>query len=125
MIRRPPRSTRTDTLFPYTTLFRSLQPVLGRLIIIDGDGRHHRGIADPVGGGRELRIAPQRGGVARFRESDAMLLAGVTAQAHLVEAVDPLLEDAMPAKRRHAAHVTRLGTGDPRLPFPRPRPISP
>src|SRR3546814_6602709 len=25
MIRRPPRSTRTDTLFPYTTLFRSWQ----------------------------------------------------------------------------------------------------
>src|SRR3546814_12084597 len=31
MIRRPPRSTRTDTLFPYTTLFRSipaLHPVM-------------------------------------------------------------------------------------------------
>src|SRR3546814_12479181 len=28
MIRRPPRATRTDTLFPYTTLFRSLA-VLG------------------------------------------------------------------------------------------------
>src|SRR3546814_9189839 len=27
MIRRPPRSTRTDTLFPYTTLFRSLDMV--------------------------------------------------------------------------------------------------
>src|SRR3546814_14507355 len=26
MIRRPPRSTRTDTLFPYTTLFRSYGP---------------------------------------------------------------------------------------------------
>src|SRR3546814_2783554 len=26
MIRRPPRSTRTDTLFPYTTLFRSWPP---------------------------------------------------------------------------------------------------
>src|SRR3546814_5206272 len=26
MIRRPPRSTRTDTLFPYTTLFRSVSP---------------------------------------------------------------------------------------------------
>src|SRR3546814_10832535 len=26
MIRRPPRSTRTDTLFPYTTLFRSHDP---------------------------------------------------------------------------------------------------
>src|SRR3546814_11316661 len=28
MIRRPPRSTRTDTLFPYTTLFRSSHPGL-------------------------------------------------------------------------------------------------
>src|SRR3546814_2025032 len=27
MIRRPPRSTRTDTLFPYTTLFRSVHGV--------------------------------------------------------------------------------------------------
>src|SRR3546814_20097147 len=27
MIRRPPRSTRTDTLFPYTTLFRSAEAV--------------------------------------------------------------------------------------------------
>src|SRR3546814_6396365 len=27
MIRRPPRSTRTDTLFPYTTLFRSVMPL--------------------------------------------------------------------------------------------------
>src|SRR3546814_10912718 len=27
MIRRPPRSTRTDTLFPYTTLFRAPKPV--------------------------------------------------------------------------------------------------
>src|SRR3546814_19016142 len=27
MIRRPPRSTRTDTLFPYTTLFRSPEPI--------------------------------------------------------------------------------------------------
>src|SRR3546814_18145695 len=26
MLRRPPRSTRTDTLFPYTTLFRSFPP---------------------------------------------------------------------------------------------------
>src|SRR3546814_9555165 len=29
MIRRPPRSTRTDTLFPYTTLFRSVPQGLG------------------------------------------------------------------------------------------------
>src|SRR3546814_1166540 len=30
MIRRPPRSTRTDTLFPYTTLFRSPAPSLSK-----------------------------------------------------------------------------------------------
>src|SRR3546814_5685723 len=30
MIRRPPRSTRTDTLFPYTPLFRSLTATEGR-----------------------------------------------------------------------------------------------
>src|SRR3546814_20816607 len=30
MIRRPPRSTRTDTLFPYTTLFRSASPASRR-----------------------------------------------------------------------------------------------
>src|SRR3546814_6337990 len=33
MIRRPPRSTRTDTLFPYTTLFRS---VIGLPLNLDG-----------------------------------------------------------------------------------------
>src|SRR3546814_9247168 len=32
MIRRPPRSTRTDTLFPYTTLFRSA--VDGDLVVV-------------------------------------------------------------------------------------------
>src|SRR3546814_18987331 len=31
MIRRPPRSTRTDTLFPYTTLFRSLTGADGEI----------------------------------------------------------------------------------------------
>src|SRR3546814_20614692 len=41
MIRRPPRSTRTDTLFPYTTLFRStstgalaLDKVPGKMVVI-------------------------------------------------------------------------------------------
>src|SRR3546814_16596624 len=33
MIRRPPRSTRTDTLFPYTTLFRSLERAAGAIQI--------------------------------------------------------------------------------------------
>src|SRR3546814_15207443 len=51
MIRRPPRSTRTDTLFPYTTLFRSLSR--HRLLLLaacrgpqpegPADRRHHPG----------------------------------------------------------------------------------
>src|SRR3546814_1186652 len=38
MIRRPPRSTRTDTLFPYTTLFRSVWPTLRKpeLLLLAG-----------------------------------------------------------------------------------------
>src|SRR3546814_7177250 len=43
MIRRPPRSTRTDTLFPYTTLFRStaqediVDPLNSKVIVKRGD----------------------------------------------------------------------------------------
>src|SRR3546814_9253323 len=40
MIRRPPRSTRTDTLFPYTTLFRS-----------GAEGPVRQGLDDGVAGG--------------------------------------------------------------------------
>src|SRR3546814_9423201 len=41
MIRRPPRSTRTDTLFPYTTLFRSSEQPTDRA---DPRGRHTIGV---------------------------------------------------------------------------------
>src|SRR3546814_5388597 len=39
MIRRPPRSTRTDTLFPYTTLFRSHQSADGTSPVWEALGR--------------------------------------------------------------------------------------
>src|SRR3546814_9411842 len=41
MIRRPPRSTRTDTLFPYTTLFRSARRAegLGKVQIVQAPAR--------------------------------------------------------------------------------------
>src|SRR3546814_1154174 len=42
MIRRPPRSTRTDTLFPYTTLFRSLGMIVGDRL---GDVLEQHGLA--------------------------------------------------------------------------------
>src|SRR3546814_1035003 len=48
MIRRPPRSTRTDTLFPYTTLFRSLAP-LGLLVRrVAEEGARRRELAELV-----------------------------------------------------------------------------
>src|SRR3546814_20807554 len=45
MIRRPPRSTRTDTLFPYTTLFRSLYPHLPRALLRIVQGPARDGVA--------------------------------------------------------------------------------
>src|SRR3546814_3469569 len=45
MIRRPPRSTRTDTLFPYTTLFRSPEEIL--LLVEAGLELDHRGYRLP------------------------------------------------------------------------------
>src|SRR3546814_6737334 len=53
MIRRPPRSTRTDTLLPYTTLFRS--GIMG-ILRIDA-GRHHAAGGhdlDDIGAGMDL-----------------------------------------------------------------------
>src|SRR3546814_2484434 len=70
MIRRPPRSTRTDTLFPYTTLFRSW-PRPGARPTAAGAGR-----------GRRART-PQRSCVAAFehapRQRDELPAVGVLA----------------------------------------------
>src|SRR3546814_6202763 len=54
MIRRPPRSTRTDTLFPYTTLFRSLVVAQQR-----GLGQLHEPVADLVPGELVQRLREQ------------------------------------------------------------------
>src|SRR3546814_15331568 len=70
MIRRPPRSTRTDTLFPYTTLFRS--PVRGAVAArrIMGDAARDRDAAAfgvRRGAGRTAR-EPGRGVAAASRD---------------------------------------------------------
>src|SRR3546814_10919963 len=58
MLRRPPRSTRTDTLFPYTTLFRSTDP--GRTEVAARYGRrNHRRIR--VSGDRASELLSQPG----------------------------------------------------------------
>src|SRR3546814_5416359 len=66
MIRRPPRSTRTDTPFPYTTLFRSrlrsLEPVLAQYDYVAAD----RFTAADVSVGYALLLAEHLGLASRF-----------------------------------------------------------
>src|SRR3546814_2072983 len=56
MIRRPPRSTRTDTLFPYTTLFRSLRPALEVAVVpvLEGPARDAQLLQRALG--RQVRL---------------------------------------------------------------------
>src|SRR3546814_11037020 len=70
MIRRPPRSTRTDTLFPYTTLFRSevqrdtgatfVHPYVDPLVIA-GQGTAALELLNATGG-LDVLVAPVGGG---------------------------------------------------------------
>src|SRR3546814_14401032 len=79
MIRRPPRSTRTDTLFPYTTLFRSLSATarlshclarlrrhpahlrnINRALVFDRLAAGARSVADRVGIDRLFRRSGRR-----------------------------------------------------------------
>src|SRR3546814_9947377 len=83
MIRRPPRSTRTDTLFPYTTLFRSDAGISAAA----ADARH-RGV-DLCIAGVAVR-AQQRGGGhdhARLAETALRHLLGDPRLLHRMAAV--------------------------------------
>src|SRR3546814_6587531 len=70
MRRRPPRSTRTDTLFPYTTLFRSDRVGIEIFVAVDedmGDQGIEAGLGDPVMHvGRAHRVEP--GGVQHLAD---------------------------------------------------------
>src|SRR3546814_16499970 len=68
MIRRPPRSTRTDTLFPYTTLFRSVgveqaqrfRRPLDEVAAVVLEGLHAPEVDVPEVEGRPARLHPLR-----------------------------------------------------------------
>src|SRR3546814_814785 len=76
MIRRPPRSTRTDTLFPYTTLFRSVRRDIGRLV----DDHAAEGVARRVEIVGHLGLAVDQDGLAAGEalqvDAQAVLLVG-------------------------------------------------
>src|SRR3546814_5087473 len=116
MIRRPPRSTRTDTLFPYTTLFRS--QFLHRLGVVGEDDavravaleRGHRGLehlgAAPGLGAQQVVAAQRVGHVDR--ENHRVLERG---RAALVARPHQVVDDADDADRIVAPAVERLADG--------------
>src|SRR3546814_9675263 len=73
MIRRPPRSTRTDTLFPYTTLFRS--PGHGRAVhVLQRAGKQdHQPLDDDDHVARDHRDLEGKLGAARSEEHTSEL----------------------------------------------------
>src|SRR3546814_12090381 len=88
MLRQPPRSTRTDTLFPYTTLFRSIDPVWDRRLA-SGD----RGIAQLI-----RRCQPVVGHAILLPFAEAYsVVADLLARSKPGDAVDekPLLDAAL------------------------------
>src|SRR3546814_5038062 len=91
MIRRPPRSTRTDTLFPYTTLFRSqMLADLGAEVIkveTPGVGDVSRylgsGVPDPTMGSIHLTVNRGKRSIALDlkKPEDAEVLRGLIARS--------------------------------------------
>src|SRR3546814_13674970 len=89
MIRLPPRSTRTDTLFPYTTLFRSIEDQrLADAAFVEAEfaaaqmfGAAWRGVALPI-------ITLERGGAVVGGDDDER----VVHLAHLVAPIEQFAE---------------------------------
>src|SRR3546814_7791789 len=111
MIRRPPRSTRTDTLFPYPTLFRS--PVrdggehpLGRIAAqpVEIDARHGPPSPRPSLRGAEGDAAIQRGRKAAL---DGFASLAMTRQ----RALSFVMIGDEPVEQAHAIAGRALGLG--------------
>src|SRR3546814_14701041 len=103
MIRRPPRSTRTDTLFPYTTLFRSVASALYGPMLQQGT----RGPANPAGAVPFLRQAA----VAR----------AATAQNFL--ALELLNGEGAPADKAARMHWVATAAAEKYAPAPHHHPL--
>src|SRR3546814_20481660 len=114
MIRRPPRSTRTDTLFPYTTLFRAYRsgdPACVGLQMV----RRRAGDAHGAGGHRDARRSDA---AAACLLDDDRNEEGCPTQARVVDDVGLHREPArwrMSAASGHAALPFREATPPPAL----------
>src|SRR3546814_20255013 len=103
MIRRPPRSTRTDTLFPYTTLFRSGQGTfvaqcggeLGRRAVGQGTVRAHLVVV----------LAPDGDDRSRMLERDGPVFVQALVPELAVEALHIGVLRGVPRLREHQRHA--------------------
>src|SRR3546814_19033438 len=94
MIRRPPRSTRTDTRFPYTTLFRSID--LFRRLLADVAGVEHDEIGVlALGCGHDALLGQQLG--------HALAVIDVHLAAEALDPVGPGILDGMHGRARYAS----------------------
>src|SRR3546814_9889546 len=103
MIRRPPSSTRTDTLFPYTTLFRSVGADAGAGdvdALLEDQNRWRPAQLDPRGPGPQQLHLPD--------ESDLLLLVVAQCGLHDVRLVEVVLEHLQRARGRLALPVVLL-----------------
>src|SRR3546814_6467511 len=92
MIRRPPRSTRTDTLFPYTTLFRSAHHHMPGAHVGAPDYRRHAPAFDRMHGVFVRALAEQDHAIGGLggRSNRAM----TRTEQHAVAGAGQLLADA-------------------------------
>src|SRR3546814_13306454 len=106
MIRAPPTSTRTDTLFPYTTLFRSLPQHLG---VAETPALHRAGLVvlDQHVGALEQ---PQQHLLALLRRQVEAERALVAVHAEVVAGVAALVEGRPPVA--HLVALRRLDLDD-------------
>src|SRR3546814_3813757 len=114
MIRRPPRSTRTDTLLPYTTLFRALQRGAHFLA-------HRAPLAEHVERdrlGREFTNRDRGAAQGKRRDDDvdaaAVLEAGIGERGGLVDAAADEVADAL-RDLEQMLFVAKLDRGDDEL----------
>src|SRR3546814_10937893 len=115
MIRRTPSSTRTDTLFPYTTLFRSLAGIGGLLLLAGAlascGGGGDAVEVEPIEGLQTLVVADPAAGQGRAWAGvvEAVRQAPLTAQtssrvAEVVHAVDARVTAGTVLVRLRAGH---------------------
>src|SRR3546814_3428224 len=103
MIRRPPRSTRTDTLFPYTTLFRSIA-VEAVAVLADRDVELELVVAVV---GLRLAQVPRHARAAQHRPREAPVVGLL--RAHHADVDSALAEDAVVGEQnRSEEHTSAL-----------------